>query len=295
MPDIETQRLIRTDSVAIRDVVCQGTCRTVSAEEAATATHLVFTYRGVFVRHLGRDRAVGDANQALCFNAGEGYRISHPVPGGDSSLDLVLHDALLRELSPAAMLRDDPAVAFRRQHQPVDPRTQMLVTSLRHGLTHAVLDRLQAESLALALARRTLGAPRPLVAARGAARQRLVDRAKVLLASDLSRRWTLAEIAAQVGGSPVYLTQAFSLVEGVPLYRYQLRLRLARALDLLRDADDLTSLGLELGFSSHSHFTALFRETYGRTPSGLRADLRRRAGQQALKIPIAAPPSAMAY
>jgi len=34
----------------------------------------------------------------------------------------------------------------------------------------------------------------------------LADRVKILLASDLSRRWTLTEIAAQVRGSPVYLT-----------------------------------------------------------------------------------------
>jgi AraC-like DNA-binding protein len=67
-----------------------------------------------------------------------------------------------------------------------------------------------------------------------------VDRAKLVLTSDLARRWTLAEVAAEVGVSPVYLTQSFQQVEGVPLYRYQLRLRLARALELLADYDDLT-------------------------------------------------------
>jgi AraC family transcriptional regulator len=97
-----------------------------------------------------------------------------------------------------------------------------------------------------------------------------VDRAKVVLASDLARRWTLAEIAAEVRGSPVYLTQIFQRVEGVPLYRYQLRLRLARALDLLAQYDDLTRLSLDLGFSSHSHFSAAFREAYGRSPSEFR-------------------------
>jgi AraC-like DNA-binding protein len=90
------------------------------------------------------------------------------------------------------------------------------------------------------------------------------------LASDLARRWTLAEIAAEVRGSPVYLTQVFQQVEGVPLYRYQLNLRLARALDLLAHNDDLTDLSLELGFSSHSHFSAAFREAYGRSPSEFR-------------------------
>jgi AraC family transcriptional regulator len=56
----------------------------------------------------------------------------------------------------------------------------------------------------------------------------------------------------------------------LPLYRYQLRLRLARALDLLARHDDLTTLSLDLGFSSHSHFSAAFRQAYGRSPSEFR-------------------------
>jgi len=59
-------------------------------------------------------------------------------------------------------------------------------------------------------------------------------------------------------------------VEGMPLYQYQLRLRLARGLDLLSEYDDLAALSLELGFSSHSHFSAAFRSAYGRSPSDFR-------------------------
>jgi AraC-like DNA-binding protein len=103
-----------------------------------------------------------------------------------------------------------------------------------------------------------------------------VDRVKLVLAADLARRWTLGEIAAEVGGSPVYLTQVFKQVEDLPLYRYQLRLRLARALDLLAQYDDLTALSLDLGFSSHSHFSAAFREAYGRSPSEFRQTALRR-------------------
>jgi AraC-like DNA-binding protein len=54
------------------------------------------------------------------------------------------------------------------------------------------------------------------------------------------------------------------------MYRYQLRLRLARALDLLGDYDDVTDLALALGFSSHSHFSAAFKQVYGQTPSAFR-------------------------
>ena len=52
-----------------------------------------FPYRGVYVRHLGQDQAVAEANQVLFFNAAEGYQVSHPVPGGDASLTLVIGEA----------------------------------------------------------------------------------------------------------------------------------------------------------------------------------------------------------
>ena len=68
-------------------------------------------------------------------------------------------------------------------------------------------------------------------------------------------------------------TQVFQQVEGVPLYRYQLQLRLARALDLLPECADLMALALDLGFSNHSHFATAFRQAYGRSPSAFRASL----------------------
>jgi AraC-like DNA-binding protein len=55
-----------------------------------------------------------------------------------------------------------------------------------------------------------------------------------------------------------------------------LRLRLARALDLLGQYDDLTSLSMDLGFSSHSHFSSTFRQAYGRTPAEFRRSVRLR-------------------
>jgi AraC-like DNA-binding protein len=61
--------------------------------------------------------------------------------------------------------------------------------------------------------------------------------------------------------------------EGIPLYRYHLRLRLARALDLIARYDDLSGLAAEL---SHSHFAAAFRQEYGRSPSAFKQSARRR-------------------
>jgi AraC family transcriptional regulator len=272
--EFTVQSLLETRTVIIRDVCCQGNHRHESTEECATETQLVFPYRGAYVRHLGDDQAVADANQVLFFNAAEGYRVSHPVPGGDASLTLIVTEPALRELAPRNRLRNGPALTFRQHRLRIDPRAQALVMLLRHGLRQRVAEALEAESLALTLLRRAMGPRTTRQPGATFGRQRLVDRVKLVLASDLGRRWTLSEIAAEVGGSAVYLTQAFRQVEGVPLYRYQLRLRLARALDLIASSDDLTALGLDLGFSSHSHFSAAFREMYGRSPSQFRQRIR---------------------
>lgn len=270
LPEFDAQLLLNSSTITIRDVYCRGSCRQQSGEECATATELVFPYRGAYVRHLGSDQAVAEANQVLFFNATECYRVSHPLPGGDASLSLAISEAQLCELAASTFLRESTTLAFRRQRLRIDARAQALVALLRHSLREKIAEPLEAESLALTLVQRALGPRTTHAPGATVGRQRLVDRAKLVLASDLARRWTLAEIAAEVRGSPVYLTQVFQQVEGVPLYRYHLRLRLARALDLLAQYDDLTALSLDLGFSSHSHFSAAFREAYGRSPSEFR-------------------------
>jgi AraC family transcriptional regulator len=276
MAEVTAQSLLKTRLVAIRDVQCEGRCRHHSDEESTNTIHMVFPYRGIFVRHLGGDDAVAEASQVLFFNAHEGYRVSHPVPGGDASLDLVVSEPILDELSSRSLLRETGGVAFRPQRLRIDPRAQALAALLRHSLRTNIAEPLEAESLALTLAKRALGPRTAHTPAASAVRQRLVNRTKMVLATDLTRRWTLAEIAAEVGHSPVYLTQVFQQVEGVPLYRYQMQLRLARSLDLLSQYDDLTSLSLDLGFYSHSHFSTAFKQTYGRSPSAFRlAALRR--------------------
>jgi AraC family transcriptional regulator len=102
VPEFIVQSLLHTPTVTVRDTYCQGSGRRQSGDERTRTTQLVFPYRGVYVRHLDDDQAVAEANQVLFFNANEDYRISHPVPGGDASLSLIISEPLLRELAPAA-------------------------------------------------------------------------------------------------------------------------------------------------------------------------------------------------
>lgn len=271
MADIRSELLHETDTASVWNVLCACGSAQPSEEECTQTTHLVFPYRGVFVSHVGRRKAVLDANQLLFMNAGEPFRISHPIAGGDDCLSLTVAVPLLNEIIPKALRGFDNGITTVAAHRlRIDPRAQALSALLRHGLITGRADPLEADVMAITLARRAFGENASHRAGGSWGRQQLVDRAKIALASDLARRWTLTEVGREVGVSPVYLTQLFQDVEGVPLYRYQLRLRLARALDLLPHSEDLTTLAFDLGFSSHSHFSAAFRRAYGSTPAEFR-------------------------
>src|SRR5438093_13458396 len=104
----------------------------------------------------------------------------------------------------------------------------------------------------------------------------MIRRTKEFLDARFTERLHLTEVADAVGASPAYLTDVFRRFEGISLHRYLTQLRLARALVELPHAEDITTLALDLGFSSHSHFTLAFRRAFRCTPSQFRGAPRRR-------------------
>jgi AraC family transcriptional regulator len=215
-------------------------------------------------------------------NEHETYRASHPVGGGDATLTVAVDPATLLELTPRDYRYSRERAAFNRSGLRVDARSQLLAAQLRQRLKMRSIGRLEAETLALELVRHSLSDTEFRSAAINSGRaKKIADEAKSLLCSAPARRWTLAELASNVRVSPMYLTDSFRRAEGIPLYRYHLRLRLVRALTLLAETDDLTVLALELGFTSHSHFSAAFRRTFGQTPS----DFQKAIGDRATPIP----------
>ena len=93
----------------------------------------------------------------LFFNAGEPYRVSHPVAGGDANLSLAIGEEQLRELAPRSLLQERATTAFKPQRLRIDARAQALVALLRHGLRSGAAEPLEAEGLVLTLVRRSLG------------------------------------------------------------------------------------------------------------------------------------------
>jgi AraC-like DNA-binding protein len=140
------------------------------------------------------------------------------------------------------------------------------------------------EELAVALldavAQRVRGATPSLRSGAGRSAHRTTAAVKSLLAADLRPRWDLDSLAAAIGCSKFYLCRSFRDVTGTTIHQYLVALRLAVATQRLAEgASDLGELAIELGFASHSHFTAWFRRCYRITPAGFRASLRREPGR----------------
>lgn len=113
-------------------------------------------------------------------------------------------------------------------------------------------------------------APRRRCATR---RQRdLALQADEFLAQRFFEPLRLESIARELGVTGPYLARSYKSTLGTRMHERLMSLRLAAALSRLsKGAEDLTSLALDLGFASHSHFTAAFRGRVGIPPSQFRA------------------------
>ncbi len=225
-----------------------------------TRRQLAITYSGAFEFQVGRSLSWVDPTRLLFADADQEFADHHIVPGvGHRSVILSPDASVLDELSP------DSSAAFSDRLRACPLRVQMLAQMLRRST-----DDLASEELGLAILVAGLGEQRRVAIHDPVS----VRKAKALLHDSHEPRWTLTDVAHQVGVTPIHLTQAFKRSEGQPLYRYQTQLRLGRALAELPERDDITDLALDLGFSSHSHFTAAFRSALGMTPSAYRASTR---------------------
>jgi transcriptional regulator GlxA family with amidase domain len=107
------------------------------------------------------------------------------------------------------------------------------------------------------------------------AHQATVAEARAWLATNYAHSATLQQIAHQLDVSPYHLCRVFRQQTGLSVHRYRTQLRLRMALDALEaGATDLTRLALDHGFSSHSHFSHVFQDTFGISPSAIRGSLR---------------------
>jgi AraC family transcriptional regulator len=242
-------------------------------ENYSPKTQICFPYRGVFIWHVGGEDVVGDANQILFVAPAEEFKVSQLHRDGCGELIVTPQPDVVEELV-GDVERPCTHPLFRHRRRRADPAVQRASARFRQLVCGGALDALAADELLLELLLSALQQHDRDEALHPDTR-RLVDRAKAYLGAKWDSTVRLADIAAAIGASAAYLTDAFRRVEGIPLHGYLVQLRLARALAEIPHSSDLTDLALALGFSSHSHFTAAFRKSFGCTPSAFRQSTRK--------------------
>jgi AraC-like DNA-binding protein len=95
-----------------------------------------------------------------------------------------------------------------------------------------------------------------------------------LIASRYEEEWPLSRLAQHFGVSTFRLCRSFRKATGSTIHRYLLSVRLRASLERLESPKtDITALALDLGFSSHSHFSQTFGRSFRETPSACRQAL----------------------
>jgi AraC-like DNA-binding protein len=255
---------------------------------------VVFPRTGVWIRHAGSRPFVADPTIITIYNRGQKYERRPLCPDGDRgewyavSPATALALALAREIDP--VVDDDPARPFRAQYVASPAWLYARQRRFFRRVQARTIDALEAEETILDIVATAVRATRsqrqaaaPSKRAAEAHRE-LALRARAELARDAVGSSTVSALAKQLDVSSFHLCRIFKAQTGTTLHAYRLDLRLRLALERLEARPRSCSvLAHELGFSSHSHFTAVFRRRLGWTPSAARQ----------LLAPTSAPPQAL--
>jgi AraC family transcriptional regulator len=246
-------------------------------DEQHQAFSVTLVERGVFTYRSPSGQAVLSPGWLMLANDGEGYTCSHEHNDGQGDDCAVLGISAQRmdELQSALGQRHAGTV-FRRASLPPMPRVAALLkTLLADGDEGFAL-----EETALAVVgavQRTLNdesAPSPAAAQseRALAAARHIE-------SHATEPLSLDEVAAAVGLGSFHLMRTFRHSMGVTPHQYLIRLRLLRAVELLRDsALPVTSVAYEAGWADLSNFIRTFQREIGCSPRDFRRSDRKMLG-----------------
>jgi AraC-like DNA-binding protein len=155
---------------------------------------------------------------------------------------------------------------------------RLLIDTLLTGRADPLFIEEEALWLAARILDRDVAAPAqaPAAPARTLRRHReQAEHVRDILNARFTEPVSLAGLARLAGLSMFHLARVFRRQTSMTLHAYRQALRLRHSVDrLAQPGADLTQIALDLGFSSHSHFTAAFHRAFGVTPSALRRGAR---------------------
>ena len=265
--------LFSSDVVAIGKFRCPADHPLFCDSGPCTHHTFVFPRTATEIQHLGGAAFVGSPNSVSLYNQHQRYT-RRPISGTDASDWFVIADDVLRDAIASfdPSVHDRPSQPFRRSFAPIDTATYAAQRRLFQRVTAGDSDANGIDEEALRIFTSVMAAAQEGPPDASPAMRDSVEMVKRIIIAAPSRNVGLRSLAVQTGNSPFQLCRSFRRLTGMTMTGFRHSLRIRIALDRLRDhRTDLTDLALDLGYASHSHFTASFRRHIGITPSQFRA------------------------
>ena len=274
LPDLpaaerEYRDVRRASGLALRHCRCCAGVDDPAVEEAHSAFSVTLVERGAFTYRTRAGGARLAAGWLMLGNEGDGYACSHEDGDGtgDDCVALSLSEPVLDSaLSALGVAGTRPR--FDRACLPPVPRVTALLQALRDdgnegfALEEAALATLAAVHAALHESAATAPLDRDDERARAAMRHMDAHGMHEMSLDDLARAADL---------SPFHLLRVFRQSIGITPHQYLMRVRLQRAIALLRDTRlPITEIAFASGWADLSNFNRAFRRELGCSPRELR-------------------------
>jgi AraC-like DNA-binding protein len=259
----------RASGLALRYCRCCAGVADPAVEEVHSAFSVTLVERGAFTYRTHAGRARLSAGWLMLGNGGDGYACSHEDGDGtgDDCVALSLSEPVLDSVL-SALGAGGARLRFDRACLPPVPRVTALLQTLRDGgnegfaLEEAALAAVASVHAAL----HETGLPAPL--------SRDDDRARAaMLHMDAHgmQELSLDDLARAVDLSPFHLLRVFRQAIGITPHQYLMRVRLQRAITLLRDTRlPIIDIAFASGWADLSNFNRAFRRELRCSPRELR-------------------------
>jgi AraC-like DNA-binding protein len=271
--------VLRTDSIAFGRFVCPASHSLFRDSGPCSYHTFVFPRTATRIRLAEGPSFIGDPTTVLFYNQKQLYERAK-VSDVDACDWFVVADELLLDL----IAPHDPAVVDRRDRPfrfPVAPAGSSIYVEQRRLFDRAVAgrigERLELEEAAIGILAAAVAAAYASNDVRRRGRDTYVQRERIELvkreiAAKPATSPSLGDLARVASCSQFQLCRGFRRATGMTMTEYRHSLRMRDALARLREGKrDLTEIALDLGYSSHSHFSSIFRRTFGMPPSAWRA------------------------
>lgn len=263
--------LLATDVAVIGRLEGPPASSCFSGEHQVTNFLIGFPRSSLWIRQ-DRGRAfVADPSVATAYNRGQTFSRAPISPAGDVSDWFGVAEDIVREAvapfdphaaesaAPLAFASARVSSDLYRRHRSIAMRAA--AASAQAGELEEAVVHLFGDVVAGAYAN---GDAR---SGQSRARLDLVERAREVIAASYTENLGVREIATRCESSVFHLCRTFRALTGQTLFGYRRELRLRLSLgSVIERKGDLSRVAIELGFFSHSHFTAAFRREFGMSP-----------------------------